>query len=255
MITCSVGGGLTSCNQRNFAEKTSPEQEENEFNAFLDSLDRLNVSTFEKSNEIRKYLARRLNRRKPVNTISHYFSRLPYDSLQPFECLSLLRSGELGGTCGLGSFILGKLYRYAGCTAYIYDCGYNSEFTHQFLLVAADQKLIVQDAHYNITIVNSRGEPKDFMDILSEIAAGDFSDIRVAGDEVIKKGKRTSFEKIAKQRLPHIKPLLHKEGLPENFLSIYLKPLYIMNSTTGKEEEELTNLIRAAVNRQDQPPS
>ena len=253
MIACVAAEcSLSSCNQRSFnKESSSPQEEEADFKGLLDSLNRLNISSYEESNEIRKYVAARLNREKPKNNLSDYFTTVPYDSFPPFECLAMLNSGKIGGTCGLASFILAKLYGYAGYTTYIYDCGFDkSGYTHQFTLIESDRKLIIQDAHYNLTIVDSNGGPKDFIQILSEIKTGNFSNIQLEQSDFKKNGRLINFNVIATRRLPGMKPLLQREGLPENYLSIYLKPLYIMDGNSGQKENELTRKIHSVIHYQ-----
>lgn len=44
-----------------------------------------------------------------------------------------------------------------------------------------------------------------------------------------------------------MKPKLREEGLKQNFLSIYLKPLHIRNAATGEEEDSLKEMIRSIV--------
>lgn len=221
--------------------------EEEEFDKFLDSLHRFAVSDYEIADQIRKYLSVRLNRKIPDDSISRYYNQTPFENIEPFECLSLMKSGSLAGNCGLSSFLLAKLYVHAGYAAYVYDCGFeNSRFTHQFNLLKIEDKLIVQDAHYNLTIRAPDGGPKDFLQILSEIKANNFSEMVIDEDELLKGGRKINFSAIARERLEWMMPLIEVHHLPINFLSIYLKPRYVMDARSGSNAVELEEKIHAA---------
>jgi len=240
---------LISCHEGNKRDASTPQVEEMFFKRFLDSLS-LNASANDKSNEIRKYLAFRLNRGKPGDSISVSIGNMPLDSIPLFQCLSLLRAGNLSGNCRLSSFLLAQMYRHAGLTSVVYNCGFEgTRFTHQFNLVEADGRWIIQDAHYNITLVSHDGTPKDFFQMLAEIRQGNFSDIVIKDGGLKKSGRHTNFESIAKRRLKAMKPLLRREGLPENFFSLYLIPLHIIDSN-GEKAAEVNERILSITQQQ-----
>lgn len=251
LITAVVAVGTASlchsCHPRTHHRPTSPEIEQEQFHRFLDSLNQAGISEFEKANGIRKYLAQRLKRGTTGDSLSVAISHALRDSLQPFKCLALMQSGEVEGTCALSSWLLGKLLAEAGYNGYIYNCGFdNSRFTHQFNLIEIDGKLIVQDAHYNITITDKAGAPKNFLDVLAEIKVNDFNNIIVSEGALIKAGRKTHFSAIAKKRLGKMMPFIKANGLPENFLSIYLKPLHVMDGSNGEPAIQLKEIIIAA---------
>ncbi len=242
LIMAAFGMAIIASCKPAVTDKTNSavNDEKKEFDRFLDSLHRLAISDYEIADQIRKYLSARLNRKMPDDSISIYYNQAPFENMAPFECLSLMQSGSLVGNCGLSSSLLAKLYVHAGYAAYIYNCGFeNSRFTHQFNLLKIEDNLIVQDAHYNMTIRAPDGGPKDFIQILSEIKANDFSKMVIDEDELLKGGKKTNFSIIARERLEWMAPLVEAHNLPANFLSIYLKPLSVMDARSGSNAVEL----------------
>ena len=266
------------CHQKT-SEKVANEEEK--FNMFLDSLNTNEVNAFEKLNGIRKYLAERIDLGNSRDSLASKYFLVPWEDISPFDCLRLFQQDQLTAQCGFTSYILTKLYNYAGHEAYMYKCGFDEEMTrHQFVLVRLDDKLVVQDAFYDITVVDGDGNPKDFFEILSEVKAGELRDIKIVQENVkselwldsvaelksilcneaygdllpnqiksmlmqddrLKIILNRNYDAFTKPSLEKMKPLLVKEGLPENYLSIYLKPLQIKDDS-GSEEDSLKRRI------------
>lgn len=260
----------------------SPTEQE-AFDLFLDSLRKSKASEFEEIDAIRKYLARRIDLGKSLDSLADNYFKAAVEDISPFRCMELFEQNKLTARCAFTSHILARLYKYAGHHAYIYTCGFDKPLgKHQFVLVAIDGKLIVEDAFHNITITDSANRPKDFLEIISEVKAGNFDDIRVVPEtvstelwleskaqmdslssttayrelftkhvkEVVPEGNRLkivierSYAAFTGPSLEAIKPFLKQQGLSENYLSIYLKPELIKDSD-GVANDSLKKMIEA----------
>jgi hypothetical protein len=261
----------------------SPASEEEQFVQLLDSLNKAKASSFEKADEIRKYLAIRLDLGKSIDSLAFNYPKIPFRDISPFQCLELFKQNKLTALCGLASRILALLYEYAGFEAHVYECGFGTpESRHQFTLVKVVGKLIVEDAFYNITITDTNNRHKDFFKLINEIRVGDFSNVRVEQERVkselwlddrdeldawftLDSVKRDYHEfvksidndggrlKILIERdydsftqplLTVLDSYLAEEKFSPNYLSVYLKPLKIIDSY-GYSNEHLLNLIQS----------
>ncbi len=288
-VFCSAAILLcNSCGQTPKDNADSTGSEEKQFGQFLDSLKQAGVSDLDKTNEIRKYLAQRIDLGQSKDSLAFNYHQIPYDSLSVFHCLELFQENNLTAKCGLSSYLLSKLLENAGYETYIYDCGFQIPFTHEFVLVKLNGKLVVQDSYYNVTFNDAKNEPKDFIQMLTEIRNGDFNDVKVAGeyvttefwmepepnwdslfsdegnkkffDKYVEKVSpadgRTevlmnrSFEAFTGRSLEAMKSLLKEEGFAENYLFLYLKPLHVLDGTDGKEDSILRKQIEAVVGMQ-----
>lgn len=255
---------------------------EKKFTSFVDSLKRAENTDYQIVNEIRKYLAQRLDYGKSRDSLSETYHKIPWEKLSVFHCIELFEQNKLTGKCGFSSYLLAKLYDKAGYQNFIYDCGYDTMLlSHEFNLVQLDGKLLVQDAFMDMTIANADGSPKDFIQMLGEIKRGDFSNIKIMEESIaseywddslkkevlaiycsdasyqaylshisitdnrIKIMLNRSYTFLTATMLPHLRPVFKAEGLSENFLSIYLKPMYLRNGNTGAQADSLFQVISA----------
>ncbi|MCP4372166.1 MAG: hypothetical protein GY797_29220 [Deltaproteobacteria bacterium] len=81
---------------------------------------------------------------------------------------------DQGGVfCGGKAYALAKLYQLYGFDAYTVNMGDTSVFTHVTTIVKIDYKgtdiFTVQDAHYNVTYVDSTGKPYDYFELLKNL--------------------------------------------------------------------------------------
>lgn len=276
-----------ACHQEQKVPVATPLTEEEKFNQFLDSLRQSGSSELNTANEIRNYLAERIDMGASRDSLDFNYYKIPWSELSAFHCIELFERDKLAARCGLTSYILAKLYNHAGFTSYIYNCGYkDTRLTHEFNLVELNNRLIVQDAFYDVTIADQRGNPKDFIELLTEIRSGDFSDINIVQDTVLTETWFNSrieldslfkayqqhqgiYEGVVKEitdednrvkimiernyrvfttlPLKNMMPMLKEDGLPDNYLSIYLKPLNINKSDLRQENDSLKSLIQSIV--------
>ncbi len=279
--------------------------EEQQFTAFLDSLKQAGNDDYQIVNEIRRYLARKLDYGQSRDSIYETYYKMPWQDFSGFHCIKLFEENKLTSKCGLSSYVLAKLYDYAGYKNYIYDCGYklysrnfgnsgnNAEdeyilpLSHEFNLVELNGRLYVQDAFLNMTIADSDGLPKEFINMLAEIKQGNFSDITVAQDTVIsefwadslksvlpmycmsssyhayfsdiaivdnrvKINVNRSYEFLAAWTLEQLRTNFKADGLSENFLSIYLKPKNLKDGNTGEKADSLFSVVMSVTNSDSQ---
>lgn len=278
---------VIACREKATAPAVAHNAAEEHFDLFLDSLKNSGSTQMQTANEIRRYLAERIDLGESKDSLSENYYKIPWSDFSPFRCLELFQQNTLTAKCGLTSYILAKLYTHAGLKSYIYDCGYgNIKLTHEFVLVKIDDKLIVQDAFFNITIADTANNPKDFIEVLKELQNGNFDDVNVLQTTVLSESwvrSKAEFDSLVKNNqhyvevynkyvkevtetdnrvrillernfnsftalnLEKMKPRLKEDGLPENFLSIYLKPLHIKDGHSGDYEDSLETLIRAIV--------
>ncbi len=276
-----------ACHQKQNNAVAAPTTEEEKFNQFLDSLRQAGSSELNTANEIRNYLAKRIDMGASRDSLDFNYYKIPWSELSAFHCIELFERDELAARCGLTSYILAKLYNHAGITSYIYNCGYkDTRLTHEFNLVELNSRLIVQDAFYDITITDRKDNPKDFIELLTEIKSGDFSDIKIVQDTALTEtwfNSRTEldslfeayeqyrglYEGVVKEitdedsrvkimikrnykvfttlPLENMMPMLKEDNLPDNYLSIYLKPLNINKSDKRQENDSLRSLVQSIV--------
>lgn len=277
-----------SCKQRQeLIQETTPvsavSTEEQQFDAFVDSLKKAGATDYHIINEIRKYLAPRIDYGKSRDTLSASYYLVPWEDFSGFHCIRLFEQNKLTGKCGLTSYVLAKLYDRAGYRNYIYDCGYDTfRLSHEFNLVEWNGKLIVQDAFMDMTITDASGTPKDFIAMLGEIRRGDFSNIHIVEESIsseywedslkkevlaiycsdesyqsylsdiaivdnrIKIMLNRSYPFLAGSMLQNLRANFQREGLPDNFLSVYLKPKHLRDGNSGVPADSLLDAIRAA---------
>ncbi|HXH20104.1 MAG TPA: hypothetical protein VNJ07_13595 [Chitinophagales bacterium] len=266
----------------------SLDEEEEKFSLFLDSLNQASDSDFGKLNEIRNYLAQRIDLGNTKSKLKNEYYNMPWDSFSPYQCITLFKENKLTANCGITSYALAKLYAEAGYKTYVYNCGYaGTPFTHEFNLVEMQGKLILQDAYYNLTAVDSTGEPKDFLQFLSEIRQCNYHNIFIRSDEILTENwmdtvPELDYEILCNADFPewykkHIVKMeitanrlkilvkrnyhyftqpfsqrlrlkLQEDGLCENYLSLYLKPLHVKDANTGFSAETLKKRILGVVN-------
>ncbi|MDZ4847045.1 MAG: hypothetical protein SH857_16050 [Chitinophagales bacterium] len=177
--------------------------EEKFFVSFLDSLKQTGANDYQVVNEIRKYLALKLDHGESLDSLALNYYKMPWKELSGFHCLELFEKNTLTAKCGLTSYVLAKLYDYAGYQNYIYNCGYVDHvtelgsaaniagretvryLTHEFNLVELQGKLYVQDAFFNIAIHHPDDTPKDFFQLLTEIKEKNFSEIQIKNSPIV----------------------------------------------------------------------
>jgi len=261
--------------------------EEEKFNRIVDSLKNAGDTRIQIANEIRRYLAGVIDIGKSRHHLESNYYKIHWKDLSPFRCIELFKRDSLTAKCGLSSYILAKLYEHAGFETFIYDCGYpDGKNSHQFVLVKLNGNLIVEDAYFNVTINDKDNQPMDFLRLLSEVKTEDFSNIRVAQDDALtecwldskaeldsllkvykayeefyrKQARDISvvdnrvrillvrnFSSLTTPALERMKSKLQDDGLPENFLSIYIKPLHVIDGTTGQDADSLRRVIEEIV--------
>lgn len=259
--------------------------QEKQFVSFLDSLKQKGADDYQITNEIRRYLALRLDYGKSRDSLSESYHKMPWEKFSGFHCIELFEQNKLTGKCGLTSYVLAKLYDFAGYENYIYDCGYDTfRLSHEFNLVKLDGKLLVQDAYMDMTISNNDSTPKDFIHLLAEIKRGDFSNIKIMEDNITSEFWEDSLKKemlaiycsndsyqaylsdiaivdnrvkimlnrsygfLSGSIMPSLRQNFKAEGLSENFLSIYLKPMYLKDGNSGAPADSLLAIISSITN-------
>jgi hypothetical protein len=176
-----------SCKERQPAEPSlNVAAEEELFSVFLDSLNNIKATDYERITAIRRYVAVRVDVGHSRDSLSENYYKIPWNEFSAFHCLELSGKDSLGAACGLTSYILSKLYNKAGYENYVYSCGFaNTGISHEFNLVKLNDKLVVHDALMNMTINGAGGSPKDFIEVLKELKSGDTSDIRIHSENTI----------------------------------------------------------------------
>lgn len=279
------------------SEQKPPDIQKEKFQTFLDSLKRADATDIATVNEIRKYLAAQIDIGQSKDKLFETYYKIPWDSLSAFACLDLFGKNKLTAKCGLTSYLLSKLYAYAGYKSYIYDCGYtlhgkdsatviNHEgrvvpLSHEFNLVELNGILQVQDAFMDMTIVNPDNSPKDFFELLNEIKKQDFSRVKIMQDTALSEFWTDSitasmraemlalpayqtyaahvdtidnrlrvmlkrdFGFLSEGMIRDMRLVFAADKLEENFLSIYLKPLYLKDGITGAPADALFQKIKS----------
>ena len=256
---------------------TAELNEEEKFNLFVDSLKQSGSTALNTANEIRHYLAQKIDLGISKDSLAFNYHQIPWDQLSAFHCIELFEQNTLTAKCGLASYILAKLYDHAGYESYIYNCGFkDTKFTHQFVLLKMNDKLIIQDSFFDITVTDPQNNPKDFLQLLSEIKSWRLSNAVIEQktvliecwlnsqaelDSLLETSEiyRQDYKNQVKEIIAYDKRLkvlvernfriarFRDEGMPESYLSLYLKPLGVINGNSGKDDYSLKNLISAIV--------
>lgn len=147
-----------------------------------------NLSTYEKTNELRRRIASTINTGNIQNDSGDDYVEIPFDEFKPGHYLSILEKNQAVALCDLSSRLYVKILAENGIEAYTYNFGIEDMGeTHVFSLVKIEEKpekWIVQDPHYNYTITDSIGEPKDFFSLLKELKQGQLDNAKITEDTV-----------------------------------------------------------------------
>lgn len=146
------------------------------------------LSVYEKSNELRRRIARIVNTGNFKDSTCSNYVNIPFHEFDPSIYIKLLQENRATVLCDLTSKIYVKILNDNGIEAYAYNFGLEmARETHVASIVKisdAPEKWIVQDAHFNYTILDTLGEPKDFLEFLTELKAGELRNIATSKDTV-----------------------------------------------------------------------
>lgn len=205
-----------------------------------------------------------------------------WESISPFRIVELMRNDSITGLCGFAAYTLGKLLDHAGYESW--NCYFgNAAFdagVHKLVLVQIPGgELVVQDAFYNVQFTTPAGLPKDFISMLPELRAADYTNHTVQTEIVntqfwfidqaekdaielqwgspiptvsqsIVNGRLEvitprNFPNFTNPLLPYVMLSLAADSLPPDYRSIFLQCFSVLHSDDGMEDSTLYNLIVA----------
>ena len=170
------------------------------------------------------------------------------------QLLHLFARRRAAAMCGGTAQILLKVCRLFGFDGFVYGFGKpDSNLTHVVTVVRVEHDartiLLVNDAHFNISITDADGAPIDFLDLLRRLRQGCYSELRLAQDrdaehdyllspeaETMGDGKVSTPNGRVRRKVPKLEKWVASKPMdtlfpvlefPANFLALFTCPVFV----------------------------